>query len=286
MPRMPETPSPSRVVKIPEFKGSLPTRPLYIYLPPGYDDETETAYPVLYMHDGQNVFEAYVKDSFAGFSWRADEAADSLIASGDIRPLIIVGVSNGDSQRTAEYLPPYMTIFSKRKAHFRRPITGKADKVLEYYRFEVDPYVRTNYRLLPGRDNVGTCGSSMGGLLSNYFAWEAPDFARHHAIVSPAYWLTRNQEGGLEMLEQMYFSNPPDVRIWLDSGSEDIPGKGDDGMRETIMARDLLIKLGFRPGKDFCYYLDKGAIHTEASWAERFPKILKFLFPQKVYAVR
>lgn len=278
---MPDSPSPSRVVRIPAFRGSLASRALYVYLPPGYEDEPDRAYPILYMHDGQNVFEAFKEDSYAGVSWQADQAADELIAAGELEPLIIVGVSNGKEQRTAEYLPPYITLTSLGKRRkYLRAVAGRADRTVAYYMDDVDPYISEHYRVLPGRENRATGGSSMGGLLSNYFAWEAPEFARNHAIVSPSYWMTRNQEGGLEMLEWMYFTNAPDVRIWLDSGTEDRTGEGDDGMPETIMARDILLEKGFTEGRDFRYYLAEGATHDEASWAKRLPMILKFLFPK------
>ena len=280
---MPDQPSPSRVVKIPRFTGSLPERPLYIYLPSGYDDDQNRRYPVLYMHDGQNVFEAFVKDSYIEKSWQADVTADRLIREERMQPAIIVGVGNAADHRMVEYLPPYMTLWMKLgRRRKERPLLGSADRTAAYYIEEVAPFVESTYRVLSGRKNMATCGSSMGGLLSGYFAWEHPTFARHHAIVSPAFWLTRNQEGGLEMLERMAFMDRPDVRIWLDSGTLDSTGsniRGDDGMALTVEARDILLKKGFELGRDFCYYLDEGAAHTEAAWARRLPLILEFLFP-------
>lgn len=280
---MPERPAPSRVVKIPQFTGSLTTRPLYVYLPPGYDEKPESRYPVLYMHDGQNVFEAYLQDCYIGKSWQADVSADRLIAAGKMRPAIIVGVGNAGEMRMVEYMPPYMThrlkLGPRRR---RRPQTGIADQTAAFYIDEVAPFIETTYRALPGRENRATAGSSMGGLFSSYLAWENEGFARNHAIVSPSFWLTRNQEGGLEMLERMAFMARPDVRIWLDSGSLDSLGgntNGDDGKALTIEARDILLKKGFETGRDFRYYLDEGAAHNEAAWAGRMPLILEFLFP-------
>jgi hypothetical protein len=84
------------------------------------------------------------------------------------------------------------------------------------------------------------------------------------------------------MLERMAFMDRPDVRIWLDSGTLDSTGsniRGDDGMALTVEARDILLEKGFELGRDFCYYLDEGAAHTEAAWAQRLPLILEFLFP-------
>ena len=198
--------SPSRVEKIFEFEGSLSARALYLYLPAGYD-ETDEHYPVLYMHDGQNLFEAFVDDSYLG-SWRADETADRLIREGRMRPCIIVGVSNGGEARLAEYLPPYASYTlpaskEKRQSKGRKktplkPVRGRADETFSYYQGEVAPFVAANYRVLTGREHTATGGSSLGGLFSTYIAWEHPEFARSHAVLSPSYWITRDEGGEME----------------------------------------------------------------------------------------
>lgn len=280
--------SPPRVVKIPKFIGTLPTRPLYIYLPRGYDEHTHRHYPVIYMHDGQNVFETYKEDSFAG-SWKADITANLLIAEGKMRECIIVGVANGSRSRIAEYLPPYMTLYTRSRRSPRkpeaeigkaerlrsrpRPIYGRAHRTLEYYQNEVQRYILRHYRSLAGRENTATVGSSMGGLFSAYIAWDHPDFARHHAIMSPSFWITRNQEGAMETIEHFRHGERRDVRLWLDSGTHY------DGARDTRAARDALVENGYVEGVDFQYYVDKGAGHNEAAWAGRLGKVFQFFFP-------
>ncbi|MCP5096907.1 MAG: alpha/beta hydrolase [Chloroflexi bacterium] len=286
-------PSPSKVIKIDAFEGSLPKRPLYIYLPPGYEKQTDRNYPVIYMHDGQNCFEAYVADSYAG-SWQADVTADRLIKQGRMRACIIVGVGNGSEERIAEYLPPYSIYqlpLRKKKgstkttdelnAEPERPslIGGRAEQTAVYYRDEVAPYIRYRFRVDSRREQTATCGSSMGGLLSTYLAWEYPDFARHHAILSPAYWLTKTEAGKCETIERLRTDPPRDVRLWLDSGTQDAPGRGDDGWPETAVARDALLENGFQIGSDFQYFLDEGACHRESDWAARLHQVFEFLFP-------
>lgn len=272
----------SRVLKIADFPGRLSPRPLYIYLPPGYDDAPERDYPVLYMHDGQNCFEAYAEDSNFG-SWRADETADRLIQQGLVRPFLIIGVSHGGSDRIAEYLPPY--------AHFAPELVkrmpsipigvpqGRADQTFAYYRDDVAPAIQSQFRVLTGREHTATCGSSMGGLFSTYIAWEHTDFARHHAIVSPAYWIERDRHGRFPTIERLNQTPPPDVRLWLDSGTQDSPGQGDDGLPETTTARDILLANGFSLGTNFQFFTDNGAAHNESAWAKRLPHIFQFLFP-------
>jgi predicted alpha/beta superfamily hydrolase len=285
--------SASQVIKIEAFEGSLPKRPLYIYLPPGYTEETNRIYPVLYMHDGQNCFERFVADSYAG-SWQADLTADRLIAEGRMRPCLIVGVGNGSEERIAEYLPPYATYplpprnkkgstktTDEPESEPERPLmmTGRARETAVYYRDEVTAYMRQHYRVDSHREQTATCGSSMGGLLSTYFAWTFPEFARHHAILSPAYWLTKTRSGDYETIERLRLGQPRDVRLWLDSGTQDAPGRGDDGWPETATARDALLQNGYQIGPDFQYFLAEGACHREADWAARLPQVFEFLFP-------
>lgn len=282
--------SPSRVIKVEAFKGSLSTRNLYVYLPRGYDEHSDKRYPVLYLHDGQNVFEAFVEDSYAG-SWRADEAADSLIRSGKMRECIIVGVSNGNAERLSEYMPPYSSFKPKQVAaklrkvtkkaaqNLPKPITGKADKAFAYYQNEVDSYVSETHRTLEGRDHRATCGSSMGGLFSAYIAWEEPQFAKHHALMSTSFWITRNEKGKLETVERFRTGDKRDVRIWLDSGTGDPSTDSDDNMASTERVYEALIANGYEEGDDFQYYVDQGAIHHESAWASRLDKVFPFLFP-------
>lgn len=282
--------SPPRVIKIPRFVGSLPSRPLYIYLPRGYDEHVHRHYPVIYMHDGQNVFAAYQQDSYAG-SWEADLTANRLIAQGLMREAIIVGVANGNYHRVAEYLPPYITLFTRGRRSPRkdfptpdetkavrlrnrpRPIYGRAHRTVHFYQNEIQPYLQRHYRILPGRENTATVGSSMGGVFSAYIAWDHPDFARHHAIMSASFWITRNQEGALEMIERFRHEPRRDVRLWLDSGTRN------DGEADTRAAREALLENGYVEGVDFCYYRDAGAEHRESAWAARLPQIFQFLLP-------
>lgn len=280
--------SPARVVKVPKLIGTLPARPLYIYLPRGYDEHPHRHYPVIYMHDGQNVFETYVEDSFAG-SWKADLTATQLIAQGKMRECIIVGVANGNRSRIAEYLPPYMTLFTRTRRSPRtpeadlgkaeqlrsrpRPVYGRAHRTALYYQNDVQGYILRHYRSLAGRENTATMGSSMGGLFSAYLAWDHPEFARHHAILSPSFWITRNQEGALEMVEHFRHGERRDLRLWLDSGTHQ------DGERDTRAARDALLENGYEEGPNFQYYLDRGASHNEAAWAGRLGRVFQFLFP-------
>lgn len=269
----------SRVTKVP-FSGSLGERGLYIYLPPGYD-ERKKRYPVLYLQDGQNCFETFAKDAFSG-TWRADETADQLIAAGEIEPCIIVGVSNGGDKRLEEYLPPYsrLRVRSERRWRYglrrKTVVRGRAHSLYSDY-LRIAEFVADNYRVLPGRAHTATCGSSMGGLFSAYLAFEQPEFARNHGILSASFWITETRGGSLQMLERLKHQPLQDLRLWLDSGEGE--GDSDDNKDVTLQARDALLEAGYEEGKGFVYHLFEGATHSEAAWAERFPHVLRYLFP-------
>lgn len=273
--------SASEVLKLP-FAGSLGERPLYIYLPSGYNDpDAQSArYPVLYLHDGQNCFEAFSGDAF-GETWRADETADALITAGVVPPLIIVGVGNRGEKRLEEYLPPYSRLPTGPRRRLRhglrraRHLRGQAHQTYADYR-EVARFVAAHYRVLPGREHTATCGSSLGGLFSAYLALEHPEFARHHGVLSASFWATE-RGGEVEMFRRLQDAPVRDVRLWLDSGTGE--GDSDDNRAVTLAARKALLAAGYEEGRHFVYHLAEGAAHTEAAWAARFPAVLRFLFP-------
>ena len=258
------------------FSGRLGERALYVYLPPGYHDADaqEARYPVLYLHDGQNCFETFSEDAF-GETWRAERAADAMIAAGRVQPCLIVGVSNGGEKRLEEYQPPYSRLPDAPRRRLHRTPRGRADELYREY-LEVSRFIAANFRVLPGRDHTATCGSSMGGLFSAYLAFTHPDFAKHHALMSPSFWTTETRRG-FRIFRRLRRAPVRDVRIWLDSGEGQ--GDSDDNKTVTILARDALLKAGYEEGREFVYHFFPGGTHSEASWAARFPAVLVYLFP-------
>ncbi len=270
----------SVVEKIDAFSGSLARRPLYIYLPRGYSQHDQSRYPVVFMQDGQNVFERYVSDSYSG-AWRADQVADALINAGQMRECIIVGVGHGNDQRLAEYLPPdvQFTPQSKEDEADFRPIIGRANATAAYYQNDILPFIEQNYRTLPGRENRAVCGSSMGALFALYMGWAMPDFARNIAALSTSFWITAPDDG--EFAQSAWLARlaneRPDVRLWLDSGTNS--ADSDDGMADTLLARDTLLSNGWTVGPDFQYFLAEGGTHSEHAWSARLDQVLRFLLP-------
>ncbi len=240
-------------------------RTVLVYLPPGYDDRPKDRYPVLYMHDGNNVFDAAT--AFGGIEWEADETAERLIAAGEIPPLIIVGIYN-NADRLREYTP-----------HADAKLGGgNGPAYVQFITETLKPFIDRTYRTRPDRENTAICGSSLGGLISLYAVHARADVFGKGGIVSPALWFA-----DAKILEYVRKNNPrPTPRLWIDVGTSE--GQSGDDIRSrayTSSVRQLgklLVTKGYRLGEDFRLEVVEGARHHESAWAARFPDMLRFLF--------
>lgn len=246
-------------------------RDLLVWLPPGYDEpeNAERAYPVLYLHDGQNVFE---KLPNVPGEWRADETAIRLIEAGEIEPLIIVGVPSVGMRRIEEYLP--VELFDG------VPARGKAH--VDWLVNEVMPRVQRAVRVRPGKADVVVGGSSLGAVISLYAASEYPDVIGAVLLESPA-MLSKDR------LLMRYFAERSEfpLRVYIGVGGKEVGNDPSDAARNRAYeqcARDLLDLLG-RKGiaeGDRILLVSPDAHHNEDAWAERLPEAMKFLFPPMV----
>jgi predicted alpha/beta superfamily hydrolase len=241
-------------------------RDVLVYLPPGYSSNRKERYPVLYLHDGQNLFDgatAFIK----GAEWRIDETAQSLIASRDIRPLIIVGIYNTGKDRVDEYTP---SPDPKYKG-------GKADLYGRLIVEELKPFIDSKYRTLRDAENTGLGGSSLGGLVSLYLALKYPEVFGRVAVVSPSIWWDKK----MIVRRVRALKRRTSARIWLDMGTKE----GGDEARENISnvreLRDALTAKGWKEGVDLKYQEAEGAEHNERAWALRVEPMLRFLFPAR-----
>ncbi len=150
-------------------------RKIWIYLPPGYDDNT-ASYPVLYMHDGQNLFDQYT--SFAG-EWKVDETMNELSASKNLN-LIVVGIDNGGSLRIEEYTPWENKTYGG----------GDAEKYTEFIVKTLKPYIDSAFHTKPEKKFTGIMGSSLGGLVSHFAALQYPDIFGKAGVFSPSFWFS------------------------------------------------------------------------------------------------
>jgi predicted alpha/beta superfamily hydrolase len=238
-------------------------RDVTVYLPPGYFDPEAAArrYPVLYMHDGQNLFDAATA-FIPGHDWGLDEAAQVLITAQRIEPLIIVGIDHAGPLRAAELTPTYDA---------RHKAGGRSADYARMMIQELKPYLDSHYRTRPERDATGVGGSSLGGLISLYLGVTHPDVFGRLALVSPSLWWDRRRL--LQEVRAMETKLP--LRIWLDVGT----GEGSGTVYNVRMLKNALLRLGWTRGVDLQYVEAAGADHSEAAWALRIGSALEFLFP-------
>jgi predicted alpha/beta superfamily hydrolase len=242
----------------PQPSAWVDAREVQVWLPPGYADAPETRYPVLYLHDGQNVFDA----AAAGAEWQVDETAQRLVGRGEIGPMIIVAVAS-TAERTQDYTPvPHLLPGSG-------PVGGGAARYGRYLVQELKPLIDTRYRTRPERANTALGGSSFGGLVSMWLLLEHPATFGAALVVSPSVWW-----GDAAILDQVARQHiaagegPP--RIWLDMGT----GEGDAALHGARRLRDALRQRGW----PVAYLEQAGAGHDEAAWAARVEPMLRFLY--------
>lgn len=235
-------------------------RDVTVYLPPGYSRRRRGGYPVLYMHDGQNLFrddEAFI----AGESWRVGETADTLIEAGRVEPLLIVGIANAGARRVLEYTPTAT----------KRLGGGQADRYGRLLIEELMPLIDRTYATAKGPSRTGLGGSSLGGLVTLYLGLRHPGVFGRLAVMSPSVWWDRRV-----ILRDVHTRRPDSrPRVWLDMGA-------DEGKRALDDARLLaagMTRAGWTPGGDLMYTEHPGATHRESAWAARVAPMLQHLFP-------
>ncbi|HKP36221.1 MAG TPA: alpha/beta hydrolase-fold protein [Pyrinomonadaceae bacterium] len=243
-------------------------RDVIVYLPPGYEAKTGVRYAVLYMHDGQNIFDG-ATSFIPGQEWRVDETAESLISAGKIEPLIIVGIYNAGANRVNEYTPA---------EDARHKVGGKADLYGRMLVEELKPFIDSTYRTRKGAKHTALGGSSLGGLVSLYLGLKYPNVFGKLAVVSPFVWWADNQ-----IVHYTRALPRKPLRIWLDIGTKE--GRDEKEAQNTTngarLLRDTLIRKGWKFGKNLKYLEADGAEHNERAWAARVSSILQFLFPKK-----
>ena len=242
------------------------TRDLIVYLPPGYEENGHSRYPVLYLQDGQNLFDG--STSFIpGMDWHVKDTADQLIGQGAIRPLIIVGIYNTGKWRLGEYTP----------SRDKKMGGGKADRYGQMLLEEIKPFVESQYRTLSGPAHTGLGGSSLGGLLAIYLGLRFPQVFGKLAVLSPSVWWNRGWI--LDFASRVALPGRP--RIWLDVGTKE-GGRSAENVRRLC---NVLVEKGWHEGGDLRFEVISGAEHNEAAWAQRVGPFLQFLFPSGESAV-
>lgn len=233
-------------------------RDLVVWLPPGYEDSNRR-YPVLYMHDGQNLFDPAT--SAFGVDWQVDESCTKLIEAGEIRPLIVVGIYN-TRDRSREYLPDD---------------AGRAYR--QFVVRKVKSLVDREYRTKADRENTLVGGSSAGGLCAMILLWEHHDVFSKAACMSPAFKIEK-EDGSLKIDYVSHVQQSPKpaepITIYIDNGGVGLDDLLQPGVDAMIAA---LKEKGLQPTKNLYWRINHNARHSESAWAKRFPDAIKMLLP-------
>jgi predicted alpha/beta superfamily hydrolase len=237
-----------------------PGRTVLVYLPPGYQPRGAKRYPVLYLQDGQNLFD---KATSIGEEWGADETAQAAIERGEVEPLILVAIYNAGERRVDEYAP---TAVEGKGG-------GRADDYGRMLVEELKPFIDRKYKTLPSAASTGLGGSSLGGLLTLHLGLKYPTVFNRLAVLSPSIWWDHRL---IVRTVQALPSKPP-LRIWLDAGT----GEGEEVLADTRALRDALLAKGWVADHDLRYLEAQGGEHNEQSWGARFGDVLRYLYPAR-----
>ncbi|MEW6196655.1 MAG: alpha/beta hydrolase-fold protein [Bacteroidota bacterium] len=230
----------------------LKPRDIIVWLPPGYDKNVNERYPVLYMHDGQNIVDPRTSSMFV--DWQVDETADSLIRNNIVEPVIIVGINNTDDRGDEYNNTPLGKLYMK--------------LIVE----KIKPFIDSNYRTKPDRLNTSTAGSSMGGLISFMLAWEYPEIFSKAACFSPAFKIA-----DIDYVKEVlnYEGKKRNLLFYIDNGGVNLEAMLQPGVDEMTK---VLREKCYKENVDFYVYIDKEAEHNEAAWAKRMWRPLKLFF--------
>lgn len=228
-------------------------RDLLVYLPPSYHASSRR-YPVVYMHDGQNLFD---RATSFGEEWEVDATLDT--ASREGLEAIVVGVPNLGSARLDEYSP------WRDRGH---RAGGRGDAYVGWLADTVKPLIDADFRTRAGRDATGIAGSSMGGLISLYAYFARPDVFGFAGVMSPALWF-----GGRGVFP--WLAERPFVpgRLYLDIGTSE----GREALGDVRRLKEVLEGKGYVAGRDLLYVVEMGGQHNERAWARRLRREMHFL---------
>jgi len=232
------------------------TRDIYVYLPPSYQSSGRH-YPVIYMQDGQNLFDPGA--SFAG-EWRVDDTLERLGPEGI--EAIVVGVPNMGTHRIDEYGP------------FRDPSKGggRGDAYVEFLVRTLKPQIDRLFRTRHERTHTGIMGSSMGGLISLYAFFREPRVFGFAGAMSPALWFARGA-----IFDYVGPHRDWTGRLYVDVGT----GEGRPTVRDARLMARLLRRTASHPRLGVKYVEGRGAAHNESAWADRFERAVRFLLPRR-----
>ncbi len=226
-------------------------RTVLVWLPPSYNVNSSKKYPVLYLHDGQNVFTSGL--SLSGEEWKLDETVTELISQEKMKEIIMVAAYHGEN-RTAEYSPKH-----------------QGNDYADFLINTIKPWIDQQYRTNPTKENTAVLGSSMGGIISFHLGWEYSNIYSMAGCLSPAFLVDRN-----EIVKRIKKSkDKPDTKFTIQNGTEELEAQFQPAINKMVK---YLNKKGYKEDSDYLYRIYDGAYHTESSWAAQVKDTLLFFF--------
>ncbi len=225
-------------------------RDVFVWLPPSYCRLSLKKYPVLYMHDGQNLIDP--STSFTGTDWQVDETVTKLVKAGRLKEIIVIGINN-----TRDRLEEYSD-------------SEKGNSYIKFLIEELKPFIDSNYRTLTDSKNSAVMGSSMGGLISFLITWKHPDVFSMAGCLSSSFYYDNDK---IFDAVKNYDKPPKGLKIYIDHG--------EDGLTRGQKMFAMLTQMGFVLGTNIDYYYARGAEHNEAAWAQRLERPLLFFFENR-----
>lgn len=242
-------------------------RNIDIYLPPGYNKEQNKSFPIIYMHDGNNLFDP--KIAFGGVPWQVDKTIEKLAVKGLIEEVIVVGIHNTIG-RHHEYTWTPMKFRNQTEG-------GGGPQYAEFIINELKPFIDKQYRTSKFRHDTVVMGSSLGGLISFYLGLHHSDVFSKIGIISPSFWW-----GYGEAMKDAR-NIKPDLKIWMDMGAKEgqcscCAHKKNMHIINLRNMKQELINKGYKEGHNLGYFEDEEGMHNEHSWGKRFHQPLLFFF--------
>jgi len=262
-----------------KFKSPNLSRNIYVCLPPGYFNSGERHYPVLYMHDGQQIFDSNLSNHGG---WKVDSTLEKLVNDGAIEPIIIVGIEN-TRNRNEEYIG-YSAYygFKDRDEEFVMRVQEYSKGYEDFVVNTLKPFIDSHYRTLPNRENTSIAGSSFGAGASLYIGFrnnktfgKVGAFSGGNFSNDNTNYPIINNFSVYPYIINMIIPGVEDMKVYIDCGGQDIDNIF---LPRTVSMYNALIRQGYVEGRNLYYQIDENAGHNEREWAKRFPDFLKFMF--------
>ncbi|MGM0370124.1 MAG: alpha/beta hydrolase [Bacillota bacterium] len=243
-------------------------RNIWVYLPTDYDEKSDKEYPVVYMHDGQNIFNEVTSNSG---EWKVDENLERLFDEGETDGVIVVAIDNNPDKRFQEYIP-WSVPYDPEETEWMDK--SEADEYMKFIVETLKPHIDREYRTLEDRENTGIMGSSLGGVISLYGGFKYQNVFSKIGALSPSFLVFEYNEEYFKKL-----SKERDMQIYIDYGTKESSNESYNkhNIELAKLVNQELLAAGFKESS-IKMVVDEGGEHSEKYWSQRFPGAFLWLY--------